>query len=91
MAFLRFFFGTPRRFLATFISLIVAVVGLAAFTQVYPGLIQQSLENVVMELAPFIITMAIVVLKLAIMWIAIRWMYRKATTPAPRERRRDRG
>jgi len=62
----RFFFGTPRRFLAT----LVAIIVLAGFSAIFPGVIrnalvglgQEILGSVASILTPFIYPMAVFVI-----------------------------
>lgn len=59
---LRFFLGTPRRFLATFMSVAFG----ALYVAHNPGVIEESLRKLLCELSPLIMS---VVYLLFLLWI----------------------
>jgi len=46
----RFFFGTPKRFLGT----LGALVALLVFVRLFPGLINEAIQQLIRELAPLV-------------------------------------
>lgn len=70
--FLKFFLGTPKRFLATG----VAVAALAAFVHFQPGVLEAALVRLFNEAAPVLFSIAVLWIVLVVLTSMIRGIFR---------------
>lgn len=88
MNFVRFFLGTPRRFLVSLLTVLAGVIILGVVHHMHPGLIRESVRGGLRELVAALMPFVQLALVFAVMYLGFRMML-NGVTGGQRQNRRN--